>query len=216
MLTGLISSGGPTYSRAAQAGRHSADVQPLSAQSVAVNDAKTRRRSPLGRLALLLASVLAIGAAGLPAFAQSYHHGAARGGTPRMMAPRMAGPRAPWGVRAPTFPPNRYGAPPNRYGAPPGAGAWGPPRPGAYGPAGRWYGPPPVYARPAPAPAPPPARAWRRGGYLPPEYQGYVVQDYGRYHLRRPPYGYSWVQVGNELLLISASTGLIFDVVPAS
>lgn len=117
----------------------------------------------------------------------------------------MAGPRAPWGGRGPVGSPNRYDGPP---------GAWGPPRGGAYGPAGRWYGaaPPPVYARPAPAPIP---RVWRRGAYLPPEYQDYVVQDYGRYHLRRPPFGYSWVQVGGELLLISSSTGLIFDAVPA-
>jgi len=148
-----------------------------------------------------------------------------------MAGPRMAGPHAPWGGRGPAFPSNRYDGPPTRYGAPPGA--WSQPRPSAYGPAGRWYEPPPVYARrppdyarPAPAygrpeptyarPAPAPAaRAWRRGGYLPPEYQGYVIQDYGRYHLRRPPYGYSWVQAGGELLLISTSTGLIFDVAPA-
>jgi len=139
-----------------------------------------------------------------------------------MGAPRMAGPRAPWGGRGPVFPTGRYEGPPNRYGARPGAGAWAPPGARGYGPAGRWYARPPVYALP-PAYARPPvyarpapvARAWRRGAYLPPEYQGYVVQDYGRYHLRRPPYGYSWVQVGNELLLISASTGMIFDVAPA-
>jgi Ni/Co efflux regulator RcnB len=195
----------------AQAGRRSAEVQPVSAQSEAVNDARTRRRPTLGRLALLLAAVLAIGAAGSLAFAAPYH-GGGRGGAPHMGAPRMVGPRAPWGGRGPAFPPGRYEGPPNRYGAPPGAGAWAPPGARGYGPAGRWYAPPPVYARPAPAPV---ARAWRRGAYLPPEYQGYVVQDYGRYHLRRPPYGYSWVQVGNELLLISASTGMIFDVAPA-
>lgn len=129
-----------------------------------------------------------------------------------MGAPRIAGPRAPWGGRGPPIPGSRYEGPPNRYGAPPGP--WSAPGPNGYGPAGRWYATPPGYARPAPSPAPV-GRAWRRGAYLPPEYQGYVVQDYGRYHLRRPPYGYSWVQVGNELLLISASTGLIFDVAPA-
>jgi len=147
-----------------------------------------------------------MGAAGSLAFAQSpSHHGGGRGGTPRMGAPRMAAPPTPWSGRGPAFPAGRYEGPPNRYGAPPGAGGYGSP--------GRWYASPPaVYARPA---SPPTPRAWRRGAYLPPGYQGYVVQDYGRYHLRRPPYGYSWVQAGNELLLISASTGMIFDVVPA-
>jgi Ni/Co efflux regulator RcnB len=158
-----------------------------------VNDARTRRRSPLGRLALLLAAVLAMAAAGQHAFAQSPpRHGGGRGG-----ASRMAAPHAAWAGRGPAFPPNRYG---------------GPPGPGGYGPAGRWYAAPPAYARPAPSPA---VRAWRRGAFLPPDYQGFVVQDYGRYHLRRPPFGYSWVQAGNELLLVSASTGMIFDVVPA-
>jgi Ni/Co efflux regulator RcnB len=42
-----------------------------------------------------------------------------------------------------------------------------------------------------------------------------VVGDYGRYHLRRPPFGYRWVQVGNQFMLVSSSTGLIFDVAPA-
>ena len=49
-----------------------------------------------------------------------------------------------------------------------------------------YYGPPPVayygtpYYRPGYA-------EWRRGGYLPPYYRGYVVNDYYRYHLRRFP-----------------------------
>jgi Ni/Co efflux regulator RcnB len=185
----------------------------VCAQSEIVDDAKTRRRSPLGRLTLLLAAALAIGAVGSRAFAQSpYHPGGGRGGAPRMGAPRMAASRGPWVGRGPAFPAGRYEGPPNRYGSPPGAGVWIAPGASGYGAPGRWYAAPPVYVRPAAAPV---ARAWRRGAYLPPEYQGYVVQDYGRYHLRRPPYGYSWVQVGNELLLISASTGLIFDVAPA-
>jgi Ni/Co efflux regulator RcnB len=40
-----------------------------------------------------------------------------------------------------------------------------------------------------------------------------VVEDYGRFHLRRPPHGYQWLRFGNQYLLVSASTGLIFDVV---
>ena len=80
---------------------------------------------------------------------------------------------------------------------------------------GRWY-----YGAPQPpAFATPGFRTgftpWRRGSFLPPAYQGYVVDEYGRNHLRRPPTGYHWVQVGGEFLLVSASTGLIFDVVTA-
>jgi Ni/Co efflux regulator RcnB len=77
----------------------------------------------------------------------------------------------------------------------------------------RWYsGAPggPAYQAPGFRPGFVP---WRRGAYLPPAYRGYVMEDYGRYHLRRPPYGYEWVQVGGECLLISIATGMIFDVV---
>jgi|SRR5579872_932337 len=77
----------------------------------------------------------------------------------------------------------------------------------------RWYfGEPPGQAfrepgfRPGFAP-------WRRGAYLPPSYQGYVVDEYWRYHLRRPPFGYHWVQVGDDFLLVSVSTGVIFDII---
>ena len=54
---------------------------------------------------------------------------------------------------------------------------------------------------------------WRRGGYLPSYYRGWALDDYPRYHLRRPPYGYHWVRIGNEFLLVSSSSGLIFDVI---
>jgi Ni/Co efflux regulator RcnB len=57
----------------------------------------------------------------------------------------------------------------------------------------------------------PPAR---RGGYMPPDYRGGVVQDYGRYRLRPPPRGYSWVRVGGGYALVSIMTGQVFDVVP--
>jgi len=78
----------------------------------------------------------------------------------------------------------------------------------------RWYyGPPPGPAsrepgfRPGFAP-------FRPGAFLPPEYEGAIIYDYPRFHLRRPPYGYRWVQAGDEYLLVSMSTGQIFDVVP--
>ncbi len=36
--------------------------------------------------------------------------------------------------------------------------------------------------------------------------------DYDRYHVRRPPPGYEWVQDDGELVLISLDTGLISDI----
>ena len=53
----------------------------------------------------------------------------------------------------------------------------------------------------------------RRGGYLPPFYRSWALDDYYSYHLRRPPFGYHWVRIDNEFLLVSDSTGLIFDVI---
>jgi Ni/Co efflux regulator RcnB len=38
-----------------------------------------------------------------------------------------------------------------------------------------------------------------------------VFTDYDRYHVRRPPPGYEWVQDGGELVLISLGTGVISD-----
>ncbi len=77
----------------------------------------------------------------------------------------------------------------------------------------RWYyGPPegPAYETPGFRPGFVP---WRRGTFLPPQYRGFILDDYARYHLRRPPYGYAWVQIGDECLLISLATGQIFDVI---
>jgi Ni/Co efflux regulator RcnB len=77
----------------------------------------------------------------------------------------------------------------------------------------RWYyGPPPTayysspYYRPGYA-------AWRRGAQLPPYYRGYVVSDYPRYHLRRPPRGYAWYRVGDDYLLAAVATGIIFEII---
>ena len=77
----------------------------------------------------------------------------------------------------------------------------------------RWYyGPPPqaYYGRPGFRPG---YAAWRPGGYLPPYYRGYVLNDYGRYGLRPPPRGYYWYRAGNDYLLAAAATGLIFDII---
>jgi Ni/Co efflux regulator RcnB len=69
------------------------------------------------------------------------------------------------------------------------------------------YGPPPGYGD-----APPRAYGLRRGGYMPPQVQGGVVENYGRYRLRPPPRGYDWVRVGDDFLLV-APDGQIFDMI---
>ena len=77
----------------------------------------------------------------------------------------------------------------------------------------RWYyGAPPeaYYSAPGFRPG---YMAWRRGAYLPPNYRGAVVYDYGRYHLRPPPRGYSWYRVDDDYLLAAGATGLIYDII---
>jgi len=56
-------------------------------------------------------------------------------------------------------------------------------------------------------------RPWQRGGYLPPAYRGYVINDYPRYHLRHPPRGYHWVRHNNDYILAAIATGLILEVI---
>ena len=131
----------------------------------------------------------------------------------------------PWGVEGPggRVGPDVRGArgayvgrgPAGAHGrvAPPAAEMWDERRHDGYWAGGRWFfGPPPegAYAAPDFRPGFAP---WRRGGYLPPYYQGDVVEDYPRFHLRRPPPGYHWVRAGGAYLLVSASTGLIFDII---
>ncbi len=53
---------------------------------------------------------------------------------------------------------------------------------------------------------------WARGQ----RYHGpvYVVNDYDRYDLRRPPYGYRWQRDDRgNLLLVAIATGIIADLV---
>ncbi|MET0274616.1 MAG: RcnB family protein [Phenylobacterium sp.] len=71
------------------------------------------------------------------------------------------------------------------------------------------YGPPPGYGG---YERPRSSYGVRRGGYLPPQAPGYVVEDYGRYRLRPPPRGYDWVRVGDDFLLV-APDGQIFDMI---
>ena len=54
-----------------------------------------------------------------------------------------------------------------------------------------------------------------RGQMLPPDYRDYVVGDYERHHLRRPPRGYYWYRVGDDFVLAALGSGLIFEVIAA-
>jgi Ni/Co efflux regulator RcnB len=58
-------------------------------------------------------------------------------------------------------------------------------------------------------------RSWRYGDYLPRAYYGrrYIVNDYYAYHLHRPPYGYHWVRVDNDIVLASIASGLVVSAV---
>ena len=59
---------------------------------------------------------------------------------------------------------------------------------------------------------------WARGERLPSTYyqnRNYYV-DYRTYHLRQPPYGYRWVRVDNDFMLVALTTGLIASIIIAS
>jgi Ni/Co efflux regulator RcnB len=54
----------------------------------------------------------------------------------------------------------------------------------------------------------------RRGDYLPQEVlQAGPVANYQALHLRKPPNGYGWYQVGKAYVMASAANGLIVEVV---
>jgi Ni/Co efflux regulator RcnB len=55
---------------------------------------------------------------------------------------------------------------------------------------------------------------FHRGGYVPREYRmrAYEV-DYHEHHLRRPPEGQRWVQVGADYVLIAIASGVIADII---
>ena len=57
--------------------------------------------------------------------------------------------------------------------------------------------------------------AYKRGERLPDHYYSreYYVEDYDRYHLRRPDPGYRWVRGdGGQFFLTLASSGVIIDI----
>jgi Ni/Co efflux regulator RcnB len=59
---------------------------------------------------------------------------------------------------------------------------------------------------------------WARGERLPRTYyqsRTYYV-DYRSHHLRRPPYGYQWVQVDNNYALVALTSGLISQIIASN
>ena len=58
-------------------------------------------------------------------------------------------------------------------------------------------------------------RGWRRGDRLPHGYERrYMVVDYHRAHLRRPPHGYHYVRDSRgETLLVGIATGVVLGVI---
>ncbi len=53
---------------------------------------------------------------------------------------------------------------------------------------------------------------WVRGERFYPAYgRSFVVDDWYRYQLRRPPYGYHWVRYGDDFLMVAIGTGIIAD-----
>ncbi len=69
--------------------------------------------------------------------------------------------------------------------------------------------------------APPPRVAYRpygfERGYRYSNYYGgpvYVVNDYNRYHLHRPPHGHRWIRDDRgNMLMVAIATGIIADIV---
>lgn len=58
-------------------------------------------------------------------------------------------------------------------------------------------------------------RTWSYGQRMPAQYRtrSYVVNDYHRYGLQAPPYGYQYVRSGNDVVLTAVATGLITAVI---
>jgi Ni/Co efflux regulator RcnB len=55
---------------------------------------------------------------------------------------------------------------------------------------------------------------YHRGGYIQREYRDRAYEvDYREHHLRRPPQGQRWVQVGADYVLIAIATGVIVNII---
>jgi Ni/Co efflux regulator RcnB len=59
---------------------------------------------------------------------------------------------------------------------------------------------------------------WAKGQRLDRNTKRVVIRDndYGRYHLRRPPHGYHWVRVDNDFMMVATATGLISSILYAA
>jgi Ni/Co efflux regulator RcnB len=58
--------------------------------------------------------------------------------------------------------------------------------------------------------------AWRRGDWLPSVFiiDNYFIDDWYDFGLYQPQYGYEWIRVGADALLVDVSTGQIVDEAP--
>jgi Ni/Co efflux regulator RcnB len=55
---------------------------------------------------------------------------------------------------------------------------------------------------------------WNKGGYMAhADWDHGQHIDYRQYHLRKPPRGYEWRNVGGRYVLAAVATGLIADIV---
>ena len=75
----------------------------------------------------------------------------------------------------------------------------------------RMYAPPPPVYR---VQRPGPPHGWARGHDYRRGYRGpvYVINDYSRYDLRRPPRGHHWIRDDRgNMLLVAVATGIIAD-----
>ena len=63
----------------------------------------------------------------------------------------------------------------------------------------------------------PHGHAWMRGERFRPAFgRPIIVNNWGFYHLRRPPVGYHWVRDGDRFLMVALATGLIADIALAN
>jgi len=59
------------------------------------------------------------------------------------------------------------------------------------------------------------ARRWHEGERIESRYRdrAYYVNDWDHHHLRRPPRGHVWVQVGGDYVLMAVATGIIASII---
>ncbi|WP_455555755.1 RcnB family protein [Comamonas sp.] len=134
-------------------------------------------------------TAIVLGTSSLSAFAQPGPHG------PHGHGPA---PRAAHGG-----PQYKHPAPPPRHKAHPGARPAQPGHP---------HGMPPGQAKRLGAG---PQHNWVKGTRVPPQFRTshYVVNDWHRHGLKRPPRGHQWVQYGGDYLLVAIATGVIAQLI---